>query len=179
MSDSLPISEQLHLRLFQESDAEELFALIDRNRVYLEKTMSWLDTRLTVQDTRDYIKHMETQNGVTRGPAYAIVLDDHIVGAIGMPQLNTVHKVTSFGYWLSEEVQGLGIMTRVCDALIRYVFEELDMNRIEIQAGEENKKSRAIPERLGFTQEGILREREDLHGRYINQELAASINRLE
>ena len=50
--------------------------------------------------------------------------------------------------------------------LIKYVFEEFDINRVEIQMSTRNPKSRAIPERLGFTQEGVLRSNERLRGEF-------------
>lgn len=39
-------------------------------------------------------------------------------------------------------------MTKCTKALIRYVYEEYDINRIEIRMSTKNKKSRAIPTRL-------------------------------
>ena len=56
-------------------------------------------------------------------------------------------------------------MTQAVEALIKYCFDEIDLNRIEISAAA-NKKSQAIPERLGFTREGMLRDNELLNGIY-------------
>ena len=41
-------------------------------------------------------------------------------------------------------------MTRCTKALIQYVYEEYDINRIEIRMSTKNKKSRAIPEDWGL-----------------------------
>lgn len=57
-------------------------------------------------------------------------------------------------------------MTKCTKALICYVYEEYDIHRIEIGMSTINKKSRAIPIRLGFTQEGILRSDERLQGEF-------------
>ncbi|MET3196134.1 GNAT family protein [Gottfriedia sp. OAE603] len=43
-----------------------------------------------------------------------------------------------------------GIMIKALNTLIQYGFEELGLNRIQIKVAVENKKSRALPERLGF-----------------------------
>ena len=48
-------------------------------------------------------------------------------------------------------------MTKTCSYLITYLFEELKLNRIEIRCAETNRRSCAIPERLGFRLEGKLR----------------------
>ena len=57
-------------------------------------------------------------------------------------------------------------MTRACRALVDYAFSELGLNRIEIQCAVQNVKSRAIPERLDFTQEGVIRQAEWLYDHY-------------
>jgi ribosomal-protein-serine acetyltransferase len=62
------------------------------------------------------------------------------------------------GYWLAEDYQGRGIMTDCVRMLVDFCFNELDLNRVYITCGFGNKKSRAIPELLGFVQEGILQE---------------------
>ena len=55
-------------------------------------------------------------------------------------------------------MQGKGIITRACRFVIDYAFKEYGLNRVEIAVFSENKRSRAIPERLGFTEEGTLRQ---------------------
>jgi ribosomal-protein-serine acetyltransferase len=59
-------------------------------------------------------------------------------------------------------------MTRAVQAVTDYAFDDLDLNRLEIQAGTANAKSRAIPERLGFRQEGVLRDYERVGDRYLD-----------
>jgi len=70
------------------------------------------------------------------------------------------------GYWLSESFQGKGLMTDAARAVVAYLFDELDLNRVEIHCAAGNVKSAAIPRRLGFTLEGTSREGQLLNGRY-------------
>ena len=49
--------------------------------------------------------------------------------------------------------------------MIDYAFEEMDMNRVEIRCSAENVRSAAVPERLGFKKEGLLRQAEVINGR--------------
>ncbi len=75
------------------------------------------------------------------------------------------------------ELGGRGIMTHCVSALIGYAFRELQVNRIELRAAEENSRSRAIAQRLGFTQEGVLRDSEWLNDHYVNQTVYSLLKR--
>ena len=67
-----------------------------------------------------------------------------LIGVIGLHYLDLVNKRTSIGYYLAEDFQKKGIMTRCTKALIQYVYEEYDINRIEIQISIKNKGLRNI-----------------------------------
>lgn len=82
--------------------------------------------------------------------------------------MNWANKSTSIGYWLGERYQGKGIMTKSCKSFIEYAFKELNLNKIEIRCAEQNFRSRAIPERLGFVKEGIIREAEWLNDHFVS-----------
>ena len=85
---------------------------------------------------------------------------------IGLHFIDWKNKSTSIGYFLSEEAQGNGIITKSVSSLVNYLFKELDLNRIEIQVAVNNLKSISIPRRLGFVQEGIKRDGQWLYDHY-------------
>ena len=62
-------------------------------------------------------------------------------------------------------------MTASCHAVVYHTFNTLKLNRIAIQCATENTRSRAIPERLGFKLEGIVREAEWLYDHYVDHAL--------
>jgi ribosomal-protein-serine acetyltransferase len=55
----------------------------------------------------------------------------------------------------------------VC-ALLDHAFERWGLGRVEIRAGVLNARSRAIPQRLGFREEGVLRSAERIGTRVID-----------
>jgi ribosomal-protein-serine acetyltransferase len=95
-----------------------------------------------------------------------ILLHGEIIGTIGFHDLDTSNKHTAIGYWIDQRHEGKGIVTRSSLALIEYLFSEMGLNRIQINCNVENRRSRAVPERLGFTLEGVQREVEFLNGRF-------------
>ena len=164
------IDEDVSLRLFNVSDAEELFTLTMSSKEYLKEWLGWLDYTKTVEDTNEFIKG--TLNGMVEIGGYpkstAIIYKGQIAGTIGFNEVSAANKIGFIGYWLGEEFQGKGIMTKVCKEFIDYGFSELRLNRIEIRAAAENSKSRAIPERLGFTMEGKIRQAEWLYDHFVD-----------
>ena len=164
------MDDKISLRIFREDDAEEFFALTMKNKEYLKKWLGWLDYTRTVEDTRDHIK--SRLQGIIETGGYpksvAILYDGNIAGTIGYNEIHRSSKIGKIGYWLGSEYQGLGIMTKACKAFIAYGFSELELNKIEIAAATDNQKSRAIPERLGFTEEGTIRQAEWLYDHYVD-----------
>ena len=162
-----PLSDECHLRLLEETDAEELHGLVDANRDYLAEWMPWAADQ-TLEGTLAFIRTTMRRHAENNGFETALVLDGRIAGAAGFAGVDWVARSTSIGYWLAEAHQGRGLMTSAVRALVDHAFGEWGLHRVEIRAAEDNLRSRAIPERLGFEQEGVLREAERVGERYLD-----------
>ena len=167
------ITDTTSLRLLRLDDAPELYALTDANRAYLRRWLPWLDAVQSEQDTREYLHSAIEQREAGRGPVFCIVHEGALAGMIGFHPIDRLHQVGEIGYWLAEAQQGKGIMTECCRFLVGYGFRTLDLHRIQIPAATENYRSRAIPERLGFRFEGIMRGRENLYGKFVDHAMYA------
>jgi ribosomal-protein-serine acetyltransferase len=97
-----------------------------------------------------------------------IFYDDKMIGMISLHALNYTVNKASIGYWMAKTYEGKGIMTLCVNRLLEYAFEELRLNKVEIAAGVSNLRSRAIPERQGFIEEGVCRDGIRMHGQYID-----------
>jgi ribosomal-protein-serine acetyltransferase len=91
-----------------------------------------------------------------------------VIGYVGV---SWQHRSTNIGYWLGEEYEGRGTMTAAVAALVDHALSIWDLNRVEIRAAAGNGASRAIPERLGFREEGTLRAAERIGERRIDHVL--------
>ncbi len=164
----LTVDDEIQLCLREERHAKELFAVVDANRAYLRKWMPWLDINRSVADTRQFIKGTLEQYAANKSFQTAIIYRGKVVGTIGFHKFDWPNRSTSIGYWLAADAQGKGIVTRACRYLVNYAFTELAMNRVEIRCATGNHKSRAIPERLGFTIEGTARQAEWLYDHFVD-----------
>ncbi len=95
-----------------------------------------------------------------------LLYDGSLCGMIGLHHLDQINRKAEIGYWIAQEYEGKGIMTAACRTIITYAFKELELNRVALCAAVGNHKSRAIPERLGFQEEGIARDGLFVNGKY-------------
>jgi ribosomal-protein-serine acetyltransferase len=155
---SYRIDDELELRLIEERHAQARYDLIDRNREYLQQWLGMLPQIKSVEESRESIR--AGLEGFAKGEALpsGMWYKGEYVGSMSLVHINQWHRSCDVGYWITEEMQGKGIVTRSCKALVDYALGELGLNRVEIFVAEGNIKSRAIPERLGFVQEAVLRE---------------------
>ncbi len=164
----IPIESNLYLAIREPQHAQEQFDLIEENRSYLKEWLPWLDFNKTVGDSlaniEGGIEGYRTGSNLVLG----IWFEEKLVGVISFNAISKLYRKANIGYWLSKDYQGKGIMIKACKALIDYGFEALDLHRIEIRCGIGNTKSRAIPKRLGFRQEGILKDAEWLYDHYVD-----------
>ncbi|MEO6541880.1 MAG: GNAT family protein [Ferruginibacter sp.] len=171
----IQVDDTISLEFLEEIHAGSLLNLVNANRDYLREWLPWVDQMQTVANFKQYIIETKKRAVDETDLGYAIIIDKNIVGRIGMHHINRQHKVGEIGYWLAGGLQGRGIITKCCKALIDHGFTELKLNRIEIKCGVGNLKSIAIPEKLLFKKEGILRQAEWLNGKFIDLYLYAML----
>lgn len=163
----IKIDEERELRLISVFDAAAMAALIDQDRPYLREWMGWVDSSQTVEDSREYLRYELGRYHNRESLQMSILYRGSVVGQIGFNTIYWRSRRTEIGYWLGARFQGLGLMTSAVKAMTTYGFRHLGLHRIEIHCAVENRKSRAIPERLGFQQEGILRDNEWLYDHFV------------
>jgi ribosomal-protein-serine acetyltransferase len=148
------------LRSVEITDADALFLVVDGHRSYLRAWLPWVDQTRSANDTRAFIeKSIENEKNGT-GIAAIIERRGEVCGVVGLDSIDVKNRSSDIGYWLREDLQGLGLATRAVACLADYAFTELGLNRLGILAAPENRRSRAVADRLGFREEGILREAE-------------------
>ena len=155
---ALKVDESISLHLPETKMAQELFKLIDQQREYLGKWLIWVEKTKSLNDSLTFLKEAGIFNRGGQRLITFIKYHDQIVGSVGFVKLDKVNKKGEIGYWISQNMQGKGIITKACECLIDYAFNHLNLNRIIIKMDAQNAKSKAIAKRLGFTFEATLRQ---------------------
>lgn len=150
------LASGLLLRPFVAADAASLLVAVDGERLRLARWMPWVPYSTAVSDFAIFI------DGATRSEADGIAFhrglfsDGAPAGAIGA-SLDLVNHCAEVGYWLASEWEGRGVVTEAVGSMLGFLFEEMAVHRVVLRAAMENRRSRAVAERLGFEFEGVLR----------------------
>lgn len=167
----LQIDEKLSLHLARHELASDIFNAIDRQREYLRQWLPWVDPTKSVEDTKSFIRESMAKNSNGAQLTTFILDGEKVVGSVGAVRFDKDHRSCEIGYWLSEDMQGRGIMTKACRCFIGHLFQKKNLNRIEIKVASENVRSQKVPLRLGCQKEGTLREALLLYGKFHDIEL--------
>jgi ribosomal-protein-serine acetyltransferase len=151
-----------------EGDAEELFALTAVNRAHLRRWLPWIDDVRSVADTSAHVRNGLELRRLGLRMDYTVRLRGRMIGTIAYHLLQPAHRFGMIGYWLALDATGRGYMTAAVRRLVEHGFVDLALNRIELRVAVGNCASQKICTRLGFKEEGVLREAEWLHDHFVD-----------
>lgn len=173
--DAITLNGKITLHSIHERYVDELFALVVRNKAWLQKAMEWPQYVTNVEDTLktaqgNYILHH-------RGYAkmFLIYHQEQMAGVISFNQIEPTNKTAYIGYWLDEAAQGQGIISQALEAIIAKYSREGLIRRFVIKCIVTNEASNQVARRNGFTLEGCLRQAEFLNGEFHDQNIYARI----
>ena len=165
-SQTLKVDDEIELRGCQPYYASDIFSIVEKEREYLREWLPWVDMTTEEKHTRNFLKGAHQMNVGGQQLNTWIFYKGELCGSISYVKIDKDHDFGEIGYWLSKAYMGNGIMTRSCKRLMRYGFEKLGLERVEIRVATENEPSTAIPKRLGFYYEGLSRKRLKIRGVY-------------
>jgi ribosomal-protein-serine acetyltransferase len=91
--------------------------------------------------------------------AIAVLVGDewHLVGSVGL-RIDRYRRTGDIGFWIDGAHEGHGLMTRAVTAVLDEAFGSLGLDKVTLHTEVGNDRSRALAHRLGFVEEGVLRE---------------------
>jgi ribosomal-protein-serine acetyltransferase len=159
------INDKIRLEQLKIAMAPVVFETINRDREYLKQWLPFVNHTFEITDTERFINSVNNSN---KDQIYSIWYKEEFAGLIGFKDTDWINRKTEIGYWLSEKMQGKGIITLCVKQLCNYAFQKMKMNRIQIKVALNNSKSQAIPVKLNFHFEGIERGGELHENKFID-----------
>lgn len=157
-------TERLNLRQIKQEDRESIYEILSNFEVIKYDTFELFTNMKQAEDMINWFDEaFKQKQAIFWGISFKS--SSEIIGfckcEIEIPKVRA-----DFGYDLNPKHWNKGIITEALSAIMNFTFNALDVNRIEATVSTENIASIKVLKKLGFTQEGILRERSYLRGSY-------------
>jgi ribosomal-protein-serine acetyltransferase len=155
-ADPLPIDlgDGALVRRYTMDDLDPIWAVASGERERLGEWMPWVEGTTSIDVQRVWLTKVVNEPEGLEG--CGIFVDDEFAGGVGL-SWDPYGIAGEIGYWTRAEFEGRGLVTRSAREFTRLGFEHVGLNRVVIRPGVENRRSRAVPERLGYRQESIER----------------------
>ncbi len=151
-------TERLILRPYFLSDAKDMQCLISDYAV--------VDTLLTVPHpyldgmAEDWISKRQNIFEEGKGVSFAITHREqgYLIGCISLENINRTYESAELGYWIGQPYWHKGYCTEAAEAVLRYGFEVLGLNRIFAMHMTRNPRSGRVMQKIGLKHEGQMRQ---------------------
>ncbi|MCE5173027.1 GNAT family N-acetyltransferase [Paenibacillus profundus] len=160
-------TERLRLRQVTERDAPSILELFSDQEVIRYVPLSrFTTTEHALQEIAWYTTIFQEHTGLRWG----IEIKDtgKLIGTCGFLDYKPDHRRAELGYDLSRPYWGHGIMPEAAQAVIDFGFGVMELNKIAASIVPENTASGKVLSKLGFRQEGLLRQHEFEHGYFVD-----------
>ncbi len=144
----------LRLRPWRVEDADALLAALQDGEVRLWNGFG----EVTLEDVGVWLTRRMNWSGGDHA-SWAVVDGDsgELLGSVSLHTIDPVQGDAQVGYWTVPAARGRGVATAVVDAVCRWAFDTLPVDRIELCHAVENEASGRVAEKAGFQREGRLR----------------------
>ena len=164
----------LSIRKWRIEDKSDLAINLNNLKV-LNNLRDGLPYPYTEDDAEDFIQIMLSADPDSTF-AFAITLDDKVIGSIGVFRKDNIHSRTAeMGYYIGEPYWGNGYVTNAIKMVCEYVFENTDIIRIFAEPFAHNIASCRALEKAGFQYEGTLKSNAVKCGKIIDMKMYALV----
>lgn len=167
----IKVSNDITLTTATVEDAETIFNLYMEDKEELKEVFSFV--------TDDLTKEHEEKFFSNPGENYPFVIkiNNQICGFALLYEHKKINNSISVLYYINSKYRGKGIATLTVISLLKYAFEDLNINRVEFFINTDNHNSLKVVDSLGIRHEGTLLDNDFTNGKYHNQELYSVLKR--
>lgn len=153
-------SERLCIRMPKPGDEVAVYEAVKYSQISLKEWLPFAQKDQTMDDVQLSVRQAHIAFLQREDLRLHLFLKEtgEFIGSSGLHRIDWDVPKVEIGYWIDDRYSGKGYMTEAVERITAYAVEEIKARRVEIRCDVHNIKSRAIPETLGFTLEGILKQ---------------------
>jgi RimJ/RimL family protein N-acetyltransferase len=158
--------------VFQEGDTVELRTIEEDDIAFLQQTINnpriWTGLASVNPKTRAQEREWVDSLGDDGGVHLLVCIDGDPIGIISLKPPNEVWGTVEVGYMITPEQWGNGYATDALTVICGYAFDERRLHKVYATAYATNTASHRVLEKVGFTEEGVLREEGFTNGKHVD-----------
>ncbi len=157
----MAIGEKVRVRAYAREHIEPLHQAVLDSIPELPRYETWAHAGYTLEEATEYVNWW--RDCWSRKSGYYFAVEERasgvFLGSCGLSDLSMEHRRAGLGFWVRQNRTNEGFATDAARVVMQLGFEDLGLNRIELEIAVDNAPSRRIAEKLGCSLEGILRRR--------------------
>jgi ribosomal-protein-alanine N-acetyltransferase len=162
----------LRIRYQQVSDAKRFYEILNHpDFIFFPAKPK------SIKEEREFLRTNRTLRQDKRCYNYSVLLNDRVVGAIGIKVSPHYPEGCEIGYFIDRKYWGKGIAPAAVHLIENACFEKLGMHRIEILTLKQNKASIRVAEKCGYHKEGIQRQKVKYKGKWADVYMFAKVKK--
>lgn len=137
------------------------FLAVAGERAIADTTVS-IPHPLTEAGALDWIRRAAAESASGRAAHFAIAVrpaDDDLAGYVAIKAIDRIHEEGELGFMIDARHAGQGYITEAAARVLAFAFDDLRLNRVCAYNMVRNPASGRVLSKLGFQQEGRLRQR--------------------
>ena len=158
---SFPLAEDAVLIPRTAAITDAYHELVAENSERLARWEPWAGKPPVLEDTRSFLETSARNwlDGSELPVAIAVKSSGHwhLAGALSLI-ISGYTRSAEIGYWIGADYEGRGLITIAAAAVLDQAFGPLGLDRVSLHTDPANERSRAVARRLGFVEEGLLRQ---------------------
>lgn len=148
---SMPIrTKRLSLRPVMAGDGRQLNQAVRESIAELKKWMPWAQVVPTIAESEETARRFYADYILRKAFHLGVFQEAHFIGMVGFNAVDWAVRSAAIGYWCRQSAVGQGFITESVKNLAQYAFQEMKLLRLTILCDDENVKSAAVAERVGF-----------------------------
>ncbi|MDK1026492.1 MAG: GNAT family protein [Actinomycetota bacterium] len=163
-------TKRLMIRPFRRRDVSDLHEAVAASLDDLQPWLPWAE-RYDRGVAQRFIR--ESVAAWSEGRAFDFTIraiDDpgRHIGNVSVWPTSQQNHIGEIGYWIRSDETGRGFAGEATTLAMQVGFEELSLHKVQLRIAVGNVASDRIAERLGFAQEGILRDEVKVGGEWLD-----------
>jgi RimJ/RimL family protein N-acetyltransferase len=159
------VGEKVRLRALQEEDAEDCWRWLNDVEVTRTLQRRYPLSRLA---EREFVERMMKPQANDK--VFGIeTLDGLYIGNVGLHRISWEDRRATFGIFVGErKYWSKGYGTDATRAVVRFAFDQMNLNRVDLQVAADNERGIRCCEKVGFVREGVQRQHRYRDGLYVD-----------